>query len=102
MVTQRFPFYQLLHWGVGEGAASLPGLLYFTFDSYLIELCVKQGGIKYHLLSLWYDSTWYWTQVPQAIGKHFTYIYIYIYMSSTDRTVSFYQNSSVWLDSIFP
>ena len=30
----------------------------------------KQGGIKYHFLSLWYDLTWDWTQVPQAIGKH--------------------------------
>ena len=29
----------------------------------------------------------------------YKYIYIYIYkMSSTDRSLSFYQNSSVWLD----
>ena len=28
-----------------------------TFDLYLIMLSVKQGGIKYHFLSLWYDST---------------------------------------------
>ena len=27
-------------------------------DLYLIMLNVKQGGIKYHFLSLWYDSTW--------------------------------------------
>ena len=33
-------------------------------------LSVKQGGIKYHFLSLWYDSTWDWTQVSRAIGKH--------------------------------
>ena len=33
-------------------------------------LSVKQGGIKYHFLSLWYDSTWDWTQVSQAIGEH--------------------------------
>ena len=33
-------------------------------------LSVKQGGIKYHFLSLWYDSTWDWTLVFQAIGKH--------------------------------
>ena len=33
-------------------------------------LSVKQGGIKYHFLSLWYDSTWDWTQVTQAISKH--------------------------------
>ena len=25
-------------------------------------LSVKQGGIKYHFLSLWYDSTWDWTR----------------------------------------
>ena len=30
-------------------------------------LSVKQGGIKYHFLSLWYDSTWDWTQVSRAV-----------------------------------
>ena len=40
------------------GRYSFPGLLYFTLDPYLIMLSVKQGGIKYHYLSLWYDSTW--------------------------------------------
>ena len=34
-------------------------------------LSVKQGGIKYHFFSLWYDSTWDWTQVSRAIGEHF-------------------------------
>ena len=29
-----------------------PGLLHFTLDAYLIMLSVKQGGIKYHFLSL--------------------------------------------------
>ena len=33
-------------------------------------LSVKQGGIKYHFLSLWYDSTGDWTQVSRAIGEH--------------------------------
>ena len=33
-------------------------------------LSVKQGSIKYHFLSLWYDSTWDWTQVSWAIGEH--------------------------------
>ena len=42
-------------WG---GHIHLPGLLHFTLDPYLIMLSVKQGGIKYHFLSLWYDSTW--------------------------------------------
>ena len=40
------------------GRYSFPGWLYFTLDSHLIMLSVKQGGIKYHFLSLWYDSTW--------------------------------------------
>ena len=31
---------------------------------------VKQGGIKYHFLSLWNDSTWDGTQVSRAIGEH--------------------------------
>ena len=40
------------------GRYSFPGWLYFTLDPHLIMLSVKQGGIKYHFLSLWYDSTW--------------------------------------------
>ena len=32
-------------------------------------LSVKQGGIKYHFLSLWYDSTWDWTPVFQTIAN---------------------------------
>ena len=28
---------------------SIPGLLHFTLDMYLISLIVKQGDIKYHL-----------------------------------------------------
>ena len=35
-------------------------------------LSVKQGGIKYHFLSLWYDLTWDWTPVSWTIGKHST------------------------------
>ena len=45
------------------------------------SLSVKQGGIKYHFLSLWYDSSWEWTPVSRTIGKHnYIYIYIYIYI----------------------
>ena len=33
-------------------------------------LSVKQGSFKYHFWSLWYDSTWDWTQVFRAIGEH--------------------------------
>ena len=38
-------------------------------------LSVKQGIIKYHFLSLWYDSTWDWTQISRAIGEHSSNIY---------------------------
>ena len=38
--------------------ATTPGLLHFTLDPYLIMLSDKQGGIKYHFLSHWYDTTW--------------------------------------------
>ena len=33
-------------------------------------LSVKQETIRYHFLSLWYDSTWDWTLVSQDIGEH--------------------------------
>ena len=36
-------------------------------------LSVKQGGIEYHFLSLWYDSTKDWTQFSQAIGESNSY-----------------------------
>ena len=49
---------------------SFPGLLHFTLNPYLIMLSVKQGGIKYHFFSLWYDSTWDWTPFFQTIGDH--------------------------------
>ena len=32
-------------------------------------LSVKQGGIKYHFLSLWYDLTKDWTTVSRVIGE---------------------------------
>ena len=34
---------------------------------------VKQGGIKYHVFSFWYDLTWDWTLVSQTIGELSTY-----------------------------
>ena len=39
-----------------RGHYSFPELLHFTLDPYFIMLSVKQGGIKYHFLSLWYNS----------------------------------------------
>ena len=56
------------------GRYSFPGLLYFTLDPYLIMLSVKQVGIKYHFLGLWYDLTW------DTHAYIYIYIYIYIYM----------------------
>ena len=40
------------------GHHSFPWIVPLTLDPYLIMLSVKQGGFKYHFLSLWYDSTW--------------------------------------------
>ena len=48
------------------------GVLHFTLFPYLIMLSVKQGGIKYYFLSLWYDSIWDWIVVSRAIGEHST------------------------------
>ena len=36
-------------------------------------LCVKQGGIKHHFMSLWYDSIWDRIPVFRAIGEHSTH-----------------------------
>ena len=36
-------------------------------------LSIKQEDIKYHFLSLWYNSTWGWTLVSWTIGKHSNY-----------------------------
>ena len=55
-----------------KGTTPFLRLLHFTLDMYLIMLSVKQGDIKYHFLSLWYDSTWDWTSVSRAIGEHST------------------------------
>ena len=37
---------------------AFPRISPLTLYRYLIMLCVKQGCIKYHFLSLWYVSTW--------------------------------------------
>ena len=55
-----------------KGATPFPGLLHFTLDPYLIKLSVKQGGIKYHFLSLWYDSTWDWQTLYSLIFNDFS------------------------------
>ena len=54
VILGKIYFYAI----VRKGATPFPGLLHFTLDPYLIMLSIKQGGIKYHFLSLWYDLTW--------------------------------------------
>ena len=65
MVTSFFNSYHTEVYG--EGATPLPGLLHCTLDPYFIMLSIKQSGIKYHCLSLWYDSTWDWTMDTRTI-----------------------------------
>ena len=45
-------------------------------------LSIKQGGVKYYFLSLWYDSIWDWTPVSQPIGEHFNRYANDIYMGN--------------------
>ena len=52
------------------GSYSFTWIAPLTLDLHYIMLSVKQGGIKYHFLSLWYDSIRDWTSVSQIIGKH--------------------------------
>ena len=52
------------------GCYSFLGLLHFTLDTVFIFLSIKQGGIKYHFSSLWYDAFWEWTQVSWTIDEH--------------------------------
>ena len=56
-----------------EGNPKAPFSIATTLDSYLIMLSVKQGGIKYHFLSLWYNSFWDWSSVSRTISEHFTH-----------------------------
>ena len=52
-------------------------------------LSVKQGGIKYHFLSLWYYSTWDWTQVSRAIGEHSNKIAIWARVKMVAEDIRF-------------
>ena len=55
---QKVLFPIATHRGVEEGATLFSGFHHFTLDPYFTMLSVKQGGIKYYFLCLWYDSTW--------------------------------------------
>ena len=48
------------------GYYSFAWIVPLALDPYFLILGVKQGGIKYHFLSLWWD----WTPVSWTIGKH--------------------------------
>ena len=70
----KAPFQKLIHWGVGKGATPFSGILHFSIDLYFIMLNVKQSGIKYHFLSLWYDSTWIEPRSPGPVANALTII----------------------------
>ena len=75
--------------GVREGATPFPELLHFTLDLYLMILSVKQGDIKYHFLSLWYDSTWDWTPISRTIDEHSTHqVKVSIFEASLTKRLS--------------
>ena len=69
----------------------------------LIRTCVlsvKQRGIEYHFLSLWYDSTWDWTRSPGPLANTLPMSrFIYIYIVSLKQAFSLYHNHSMRLDT---
>ena len=69
----KAPFLILTASRCTGGRYSISWIAPLTLDPCLIILSVKQGGIKYHFLSLWYDSTWDCTSVSWNIGKHSTH-----------------------------
>ena len=63
--------HKFTYLGSREGRGSrytIHWIAQLNLDPYLIALSTKQSGIKYHFLSLWYDSTRDSTQVSRAIG----------------------------------
>ena len=60
-------------------------------------LSVKQGNIKYHFLSLWYDSTCDWTPVSRAIGEHSSHLTNFIVNNLFEAVFV----SSLFLDTIY-
>ena len=47
-------------------------------------LSVKQGSIKYHFWSLWYDLTRDWTHVSRAIGEHSKDFFFFLFLDFYD------------------
>ena len=81
-------FDSLLHRGVREGTTPFPGLLHFTLDPYLLMLSVKQGGIKYHFLSLWYELFMKRFNMPKSVPNSKIFQYL-------SNTASFHFHKSV-------
>ena len=50
-------------------------------------MSVKQSGIKYHFLSLWYDTTWYWTLVSQTMANTLLIIVKKFMMSAAGQQI---------------
>ena len=65
----KAPFSIATTLGSRGGCYYLPEIAPLNLDLYLIMLSAKQGGIKYHFLSLWHDLTWNLILVFQAIGE---------------------------------
>ena len=64
--SSLFKSYHTKVWG----RVQFLSLYYSAYTwSVFVMLSVKQAGIKYHFLSLWYDSTWDRTSVSWTIGK---------------------------------
>ena len=83
----KSPFSIATILGVGNDSTPFPWLLHLPLITTFIMLSFKQGGNKYHFLTLSYNLTWNWSRISRAIGKHSNhytnkpvYIYIYIYI----------------------
>ena len=101
-MTRRLPFHWQQHRDVGEGATSLPELIHFIFDPDRIMHSLKQGGIKYHFFTIWYDSTWDWTPVSRTIGEH-THTHTLSLSISLFHTLSLSLSIYIyiWVDPVF-
>ena len=55
-----------------------------------IMLSVKQRGIKYHFLSLWYVSTSDWTPLSRTTGEHTTTVPITLKKKNNKNNIIFY------------
>ena len=67
---------------IGERATPFPGLIHFTFDMYLIIVSVKQGDIKCHFLSLWFER-------PRSPGPLVNTLHTRRWAGATDIPVYF-------------